>query len=95
MLAIKGMEIPKSCSECPLKANDYVCGLLDCAFSCHYFKERNYNCPLVEIITCKDCKYYRNKDGDEWCTTHSFKDNKFYVREDYHCADGEKKERNK
>lgn len=77
MIGIKGREMPKSCSECPFKANDYVCGLLDCAFSCNHFKERNYNCPLVEIITCKDCKSNKNNtcmmDG-------------FGVADDYFCA---------
>ena len=49
MIAIKGMDMPQNCSECSFKTNDYVCGLLDCAFSCNHFTERNYNCPLVEI----------------------------------------------
>ena len=51
MVALKGIKMPQNCSECSFKANDYVCGLLDCAFSCNHFTERNYNCPLVEIVT--------------------------------------------
>ena len=58
MIAIKGMTMPKNCSECSFKANDYVRGLLDCAFSCNHFTERNYNCPLVEVVTCKDCELH-------------------------------------
>lgn len=58
MVANKDMEMPKNCSECSFKASDYVCGLLDCAFSCNHFKERNYNCPLVEI---------EERKVGEWC----------------------------
>lgn len=50
MIAIKGVAMPKSCNDCQFKANDYVCGLLDCAFSCNHFKERNYNCPLTTTV---------------------------------------------
>ncbi len=82
MIAIKGMEMPKSCSECPFKANDYVCGLLDYAFSCNRFKERNYNCPLVEIVTCKDCKH--NKNGV--CPNY-----RHFVDDDFYCADAERR----
>ena len=71
MVGIKGMEMPKRCSECSFKANDYVCGLLDCAFSCNHFTERNYNCPLVEIVTCKDCTYdgyAKAHSPNHWCS---------------------------
>lgn len=54
-------------------------------------------CPLVEIITCKDCehhKYYvtaKNKDGSERkmiaCLKHAKE-----VSEDYYYADGERRE---
>lgn len=81
MIGIKGMEMPKSCSECPFKTSDYVCGLLDCAFSCNHFKERNYNCPLVEIVTCKDCKYWVTDDGNPYCgIIGNLTDKDFYCR---------------
>ena len=91
MLVIKGNEMPKSCSECPFKANDYVCGLLDCAFSCHYFKERNYNCPLMEIVTCKDCKHlFHIEDVPKVlvCGKHNCQQ----VSRNFYCADGERRE---
>lgn len=90
MIAIKDMKMPKSCSECPFKANDYVCGLLDCAFSCNHFKERNYNCPLIEVITCKDCKHRdtrTEKDGFAYCQKKRMDTNK-----EHFCADGERRE---
>lgn len=94
MIAIKeqstGMTMPKSCSECQFRANDYVCGLLECAFSCNHFKERNYNCPLVEIITCKDCDYCRFElvEGIPyyWCD----KDN-CPTSENFYCANAERR----
>ena len=88
-VGIKGMEMSKSCSECPFKANDYVCGLLDCAFSCNYFKERNYNCPLVEIVTCKDCikgqrEYTDSKKYCMWIGR--------ITEDDFYCGYAERKE---
>ena len=86
--------MPQNCSECSFKANDYVCGLLDCAFSCNHFTERNYNCPLVEIVTCKDCKHWdkcsvpRVPDEKEYryCPMEDFN-----TAEDYFCAYGERR----
>jgi len=89
MVAIKDMEMPKCCNECPFRANDYVCRLLDYAFSCNHFKERNYNCPLVEIVTCKDCIYCRADvvEGIEylWCD----KDD-YATSENYYCGGGKR-----
>ncbi len=87
MVAIKDTEMPKSCALCERFLG--ACQYTDFG---DYQTKRNPSCPLVEIITCKDCKCYRNKDGDEWCTNHSIGDNKFWVREDYHCADAERRE---
>lgn len=64
MIALKGIKMPQNCSECSFKANDYVCGLLDCAFSCNHFTERNYNCPLVEIVTCKGIMVTEENGGN-------------------------------
>lgn len=90
MIAIKGMEVPKSCSECHFKANDYVCGLLDCAFSCKRFKERNYNCPLVEIVTCKECTKGQREytDSKKYCMWIGI-----ITEDNFFCADGERKEK--
>lgn len=87
MIAIKEMEMPKNCAECPFKANDHVCGLLDCAFSCNHFKERNYNCPLIEIVTCKDCKHLS--------VTHSCNASRDHriCPDDFYCANAERKDK--
>lgn len=81
MIAIKGMKMPKNCVEC----NDL--GLQE-ALDCRLIYSgcancgRHPDCPLVEIVTCKDCKYnYENScdfDG-------------FGIDDDYFCANGERR----
>lgn len=63
MVVIKGMKMPKRCEECKFclqqKTNDYG------SFGeCLLQKDKRVNClvidddcPLVEVATCKDCKY--------------------------------------
>lgn len=96
MIAIKDMEMPKSCSKCPFKATfpntglkNGVCNDLHIPFKRHPY------CPLVEIITCNGCKYW-NKDSSP-----RVPDNKEYhfcpimdcnTAEDFYCADGERRE---
>lgn len=71
MIAIKSMEnIPRSCIECPLRMLD-KCYHLKSACELNefdIFEERPKGCPLVEIVTCKDCKYnYENScDFEAW-----------------------------
>lgn len=87
MIAINGMKMPKNCSDCDL-CRGHICKVT----GTDIVANPKDNCPLVQIVTCKDCKYYRNQDDDEWCTNHTIKDNKFWVKEDYFCADGERRE---
>lgn len=85
MIAIKSMEnIPRSCIECPLRMLD-KCYHLKSACELNgfdFFEERQKGCPLVEIVTCKDCKYnYENScdfDG-------------FGIDDEYFCAKGERR----
>lgn len=87
MIAIKSMEnIPRSCIECPLRMLD-KCYHLKSACELNefdIFEERPKGCPLVEIVTCKDCKHYRN--GLEHCTQWVMSTN-----DDFYCADAERK----
>lgn len=64
MIAIKGMEIPKSCSECKLCVEDKYADMT-CVLLCEEWEETDYNenhrderCPLVEIVNCKECANY-------------------------------------
>lgn len=65
MIAIN-MEMPPKCSRCILcinqKTNDYgsfgKCSLQnEKTVNCLVWS-RDSDCPLTEIITCKDCKYW-------------------------------------
>ena len=56
MIAVKGMKMPNSCSECNLttrKTWNYACSInlkdIDCAET-----KRPKDCPLVEVDTCED-----------------------------------------
>lgn len=84
MIAIKGMEMPKKCVECPMYHQSGInvyCGA-DYVGIDNVYKKRD-SCPLVEIVTCKDCKHnYENScdfDG-------------FGIGDDYFCAKAERKE---
>lgn len=94
MIAIKNMKTPKKCSECPMYEQsgiDVYCGAdyvgIDSAF-----KKRD-NCPLTEIVTCKDCnnhginKEHPDIDGARYCSAlHT------YTGYDFYCGDAERKE---
>ena len=56
MIAIKGMEMPKCCHwDCPLCNEDGgACMLGAYDPKTDTKKERAKDCPLVEIVTCKD-----------------------------------------
>lgn len=84
MIAIKRMEIPQKCTECPCFDRDYGCraGLVS---SCDIGIERSKDCPLTEIITCEDCKH-RNL-GTDICDIHEE-----CVPLEHYCADGERRE---
>lgn len=63
MLAIKDMEeMPNCCIwDCPLAREDGgACQLADVRTS---DKERPKDCPLTEIVTCKNCKHWKDSDG--------------------------------
>lgn len=88
MIVIKDMEMPKSCSECGLKSGSY-CYHKNPPYdlnSIDVLKEKASNCPLVEIITCKDCKH--RDPEDKFCDCgHTIKWRG--PREDnFYCADG-------
>ena len=87
MIAIKGMKMPKNCLECnrlnlqeALGCRLIYSGCANCG--------RHPDCPLVEIIICKECKYARqNNDNDRYC----YLSGKYHDI-DYYCANGKIKE---
>ena len=91
MIAIKGLEMPKKCSQCDFcinqKTNDYgffgECLLQNRKTVNCLVWSRDSDCPLVEIVTCKDCK--NNKNGV--CPNY-----RHFVDDDFYCADAERRE---
>lgn len=86
MIAIKDIEMPKCCHwDCPL-CNEAggACQLKDVRTS---DKERPINCPLVEIVTCKDCTNYVKGALDEEICLRGHE----LIHENFYCADGWRK----
>lgn len=93
MIAIKDMEMPSCCADCNMttcKGEDvpwnYVCSinLKDIDFN---ETDRAEHCPLVEIVTRKDCERCEKntKEGEKllWCKRDSCA-----VSEDHYCGGG-------
>lgn len=59
---IKDMELPTSCTMCWLNT---FCGVWnEEPVKNKGFNERLEDCPLTELIRCKDCKYNSNTEGN-------------------------------
>ena len=67
-ILIKGMEMPKDCGTCDLCTGDGECMALYGENLLNYIPDdaeyfpndwRYEKCPLVEIVTCKDCSKRR------------------------------------
>ena len=95
MVIFKGMEPQTDCQKCPFVATDGADTLLRPRMMCmalwaakhevkHCVKEKILDdCPLVEIVTCKDCKH--NDEGTCYIDG-------LGVRDDYFCSSGERNE---
>lgn len=80
MVAIKDIEMPMSCFGCPFAT---ICTTEEGL----NFRKRPSDCPLVEIITCKDCNNcYPDEDGRGY---HCERDSnvRFSVYGDFYCKD--------
>lgn len=93
MIAIKGMEeIPKNCAECSLVTDDMF-GDATCVLLCDEWedneKHRAENCPLVEIVTCKDCiKGQRERSNSKKYCMWTGR----ITEDDFYCKDGKRRE---
>lgn len=87
MIAIKGMEeMPSCCKSCPCSDD------LQCNLTTQYndLKGRPNDCPLVEIVTCKDCKHRKRnyeKNGFGYCGKV-----RLDTHETFFCRYGERRE---
>lgn len=87
MIAVKG-EMPKTCAECQFGCitynNNRKCKISESCYTVIFTsKERPADCPLVEIVTCKDCKH----NYEDTCDIDGLG-----VCDDYFCANGKRKE---
>lgn len=88
MIAIKGMKMPKGCIGCRIGDSVLNCPCNGSTLLFDYQDKQHPDCPLVEIVTCKDCKYARqNEDNDRYC----YLSGKYHDI-DYYCAGGKRRE---
>ena len=93
MVIFKGMEPQTDCQKCPFMATDGADTLspMMCIAlwaTKHEVKHCTQgkvldDCPLVEIVTCKNCKH----NDEDTCYIDGLG-----VRDDYFCSSGERKE---
>lgn len=82
---VNGMKMPNSCTMCWLNT---FCGVWNVEPVKHKgFNERLEDCPLTELIQCKDCKY---RDEQSANCTRFRKD--WYVQSNSFCSWAERKE---
>ena len=107
MVAIKEMEMQTDCKKCPFMAIDGTDELRSPMMCVALWATKHEikhcvegrildDCPLVEVITCKDCKYWNKKE--EYCkhlsSTMGWEEDECYTvctGEDFFCADGERR----
>ena len=103
-ILIKGMEMPKSCMDCPFKGFDRakgrgnICTIND-SITLHAVLDgidvkfvRMGDCPLVPVVRCKDCKWRKKEFG--WNGKEYWVCDKLHhgFTDDFYCADGERKD---
>lgn len=92
MVAVKGMKMPKNCIECLLFDDEYG----DCNVmgepKADVTEKRAKNCPLVEIVTCKDCRHcFVDEDGHGYHCEKSDTE-RIPTCADFYCVHAERRE---
>lgn len=87
MIAIPNMEKPKGCVNCPVNA--LACELWTEVANIKAHKHKD--CPLIEIVRCKDCKH--RDPEDKKCDSGMLERQGciFPVDDDYFCKYGERR----
>lgn len=97
-IIIEDMKMPKSCIVCPFEHNGDCYGgkskrIMDIEDFNYY---RHPNCPLKEIVCCKDCKHFGEADSVEpkyhECKYFSDFATVYYMLEDDYCSCAERRE---
>lgn len=94
---IKGIDMPKDCEDCRFgfyREGDSapVCYLTKHIIIRKKAEERHHDCPLIDIVTCGECKYYAESKvlkGDMVC---KYRIDTYYTEADRFCCYGERKE---
>ena len=92
MVIFKGMEPQTDCKKCPLMATDGIDKLSPMMCFALWATKHEVkhcvggrildDCPLVEIVTCKDCKH----NDENTCYIDGLG-----VRDDYFCSSAERR----
>lgn len=87
MIAIPNMSKPKSCIECW----SGLAIVINCEAGTSFHNPDGDlippDCPLIDIVYCKECKYWHNHEWSNTCDKNI--GNGF--PSDYFCADGERR----
>ena len=93
MVVLKEMEPQTDCQKCPFMATD---GMMCLALWATKHEVRHCvsekildDCPLEEVINCKDCKH-RKKVKDDWGYYCEYTN--MVMDDDEFCSSGERKE---
>ena len=93
MIAIKGMEMPESCIDCPFvkaEGTKFFCSRIMKYIDKDNLGNKHDDCPLVEIVTCKDCGNHVTGALDEEICLKGHE----LINESFYCKDGERRESN-
>lgn len=85
MIAIPNMEKPEFCDNCPLWNEDR----LVCGYTAKV--SRMFLCPLIDIVTCGECKHRDPEDKKCDCGMFERQGCIFPVDDDYFCKYGERR----
>lgn len=84
MIAIPNTDKPKDCWDC----FNYNCG----HWGTHGYDFAETDCPLIEIVTCRECKHRDPEDKKCDCGQMERQGCIFPVADDYFCKYGERRE---
>ena len=94
-ILIKGARMPRCCEVCPCNDDNWRCGALGDTFDIlgiDDLERKPSDCPLVEVVRCKDCKYWNKEKSDEVKDFGYCKCNDEYFTDTDYCSYGERKD---